>query len=246
MQEPHEDYIGLYGNVRIPKSYCQSCGGYAFVLDGELACCGTPHIPKPVRWKRESPPPDKRKMLNSIEQKLILETQNYNCFWCDRSFGIAVKLGRRQRVLKIHWDHMIPWAYDQNDSVSNFVAACSVCNMWKSSLVFQTIEQCRIYLKGKWDEAQNTENEAVGPEDVPEVPSRVCSEEEVAEVLLKQVSMASVERPKPPREGGRFAVSCDGCGQRFYPRNMKRRYCSQSCARRCERERARLRSRLSS
>ena len=33
--------LALYGNVHIPRAFCEKCQGTALILNGALACCGS-------------------------------------------------------------------------------------------------------------------------------------------------------------------------------------------------------------
>jgi hypothetical protein len=43
-------------------------------------------------------------------------------------------------------DHILPWAYRPNNSVSNLVAACMPCNVTGSDLVFPSFAAKRAYI----------------------------------------------------------------------------------------------------
>ena len=148
------DYIGLYGNIKIPKGYCSSCEGYAFVIDNKLACCDKEYTVIPKKFKRISEPEQKRKRLKRAEQHTILTEQDYRCFYCDRAFGTTITFPTKQSFLKIEWDHLVPFKYQQNNHKCNVVAACQFCNAWKRALVFQTVEEARIYLYDCWKKAE--------------------------------------------------------------------------------------------
>ena len=44
----------------------------------------------------------------------------------------------------------MPYAYSLNNLSANFGAACHICNGWKSDHVFQSLDEARVYLSGKW------------------------------------------------------------------------------------------------
>jgi CRISPR/Cas system Type II protein with McrA/HNH and RuvC-like nuclease domain len=50
-----------------------------------------------------------------------------------------------------NWDHIVPYSYSYSNADDNFVAACSICNSFKSSHVFENIIECKSYLKKRWD-----------------------------------------------------------------------------------------------
>lgn len=77
------------------------------------------------------------------------------CFYCDREFGSVVWV-KRERTLRVHWDHVTPYVHTFDNREVNFVAACQICNGWKSDKVFDTIEEIRGYLQRKWDKAMSS------------------------------------------------------------------------------------------
>ncbi len=54
--------------------------------------------------------------------------------------------GTKLVILKVCWDHRIPFAYSQDNRALNFVAACQICNGIKSSLMFERLEDARGYI----------------------------------------------------------------------------------------------------
>jgi len=148
-----QTYVALYGNVAIPKAYCDRCRRAAWVLHGRLACCGWPILIAPDRFKRESEPVQKRKLPPRADRELQLARQGHRCFYCDRSFGTYVFRGASVRPIRLRpeWDHMVPFAYSQNNQMVNFVAACHVCNRLKSDHCFQTIDDAKLYLLRAWE-----------------------------------------------------------------------------------------------
>ena len=55
------------------------------------------------------------------------------------------------RKLLPNWDHLIPYSYSYSNADENFVAACSVCNAFKSSHIFISDEECKEFIQKKWD-----------------------------------------------------------------------------------------------
>ncbi len=133
-------HVALYGNVRIPRSYCKPCGRYALVLDGVKQCCDTRAEPEATGVRRISEPANQRRKPSETDQRAILQAQGGRCLYCDRGFGQGVALV---------WDHRTPWAYAANNKASNFAAACRPCNAWKSDHIFQTVDEARVYIAGK-------------------------------------------------------------------------------------------------
>jgi len=55
------------------------------------------------------------------------------------------------------WDHAEPFMFSQNNEANNFVASCSYCNGWKSSKIFQSLEEVKDYVRARWEKkAQRT------------------------------------------------------------------------------------------
>ncbi len=146
-------YLVAYGNEFIAKAYCEKCRGYYFVIDGVLACCGREmEIEKPREQFRESSAPMRRLGPTEAYKKEQLMEQGHLCFYCLRQFGSIVYKKNREISLKIHWDHMVPFSYSQNNHNHNFVAACHICNEAKSNLIFPDIGGARDFLDGYWKE----------------------------------------------------------------------------------------------
>ena len=93
------------------------------------------------RYKKPSP----------IIQEQILDQQGFKCYWCYREFDTIYLRYNSISILSINWDHVIPYAYSYSNADENFVAACSICNSFKSSKIFVNDEQCKNYLKQRWD-----------------------------------------------------------------------------------------------
>lgn len=146
-------YIALYGNVALEKGYCPDCGSYAFVEKGILTCCDKilKDRPNTMEYVRECIPEQARRKPSAKQRNKQLEEQDYRCFYCGRSIGSFVFRGDKAIMLRIHWDHLVPYALTQNNNNSNFVAACHICNLFKSSHVFQTVEEAQVYLAEKWE-----------------------------------------------------------------------------------------------
>ncbi len=154
------DYIGVYGGIKIVKSFCADCESFAFVLGGKLACCDKPTEPDPKKYKRESLGVA-RKLPPLSDRKAMLEAQDYRCFWCEQRFGDTVQVRGREFKLMLAWDHMVPYSYTMSNNVANFVASCRSCNGWKGPMIFQSIEECRAYLRNKWNEETTIAAQAV-------------------------------------------------------------------------------------
>ena len=139
-------YVGLYGQVAIQKEFCQSCRVFAFVLDGKLACCDQASQQQPTRTKRETETEGVRRLPPLNERKAQLLEQDNRCFYCLYRFGSRVLKDKTPVILRLHWDHVVPFSYSQDNRTRNFVASCQICNAVKYNHVFQTVEEARIYV----------------------------------------------------------------------------------------------------
>lgn len=145
-------YVAMYGNIKIEKQWCVDCDGYSFVIDGKLVCCDTPAGDLPTRYKRESIPEDRRHMLKKADKEAMIEEQEHRCFYCGRRFGMIVYRKARPTILKVHFDHLVPFSLTQNNNPRNIVASCHVCNLIKRDFCFQTLEEAQVYILDKWQQ----------------------------------------------------------------------------------------------
>lgn len=111
-----------------------------------MQCCEARLVAEPTRYQRESSPEDTRRLPKLRLRQAQLEAQGHRCLYCLRTFGsFSSRWGRLLR-LRVHWDHMVPYAYNQDNRAANFAAACQVCNLLKGDRCFGTIEEARVYL----------------------------------------------------------------------------------------------------
>jgi len=139
-------HLALYGRVAIERQYCQRCRRFAFILEGAMACCRFPIDGAAERSRRMIVSEQRRRMPSVSHRKEQIKQQNGECLYCQLPLdGYVFRNGRATRI-KIHWDHVVPYSYSQDNGHPNFVASCHVCNLIKSNLVFQTIEEARTYV----------------------------------------------------------------------------------------------------
>lgn len=141
----------LYGNVVILKGWCSDCKGYYFVLNGELQCCGKHfELPEEEITKRESKTWEPRG-FSKKDKEYCLNEQNHCCIYCGIGLNDSYWDGKRKRYIsaEIHFDHFIPYVYSQNNSKSNIIASCHICNLIKSSKCFPSIDEARVYIQSR-------------------------------------------------------------------------------------------------
>lgn len=143
-------HFALYGNIGIIREQCPLCMSVALVIRGEFQCCDFKMQITPRRVVRIVEPEFVRRTPGAEDKRSILERQKQCCFYCDRRFGSAVLRKNNLRILKVCWDHQIPWVYSQNNSAQNFVAACQICNGFKGNRCFAGPDEARSFIEGRW------------------------------------------------------------------------------------------------
>lgn len=146
-------HVACYGTVKILSDVCPECERTAFILDGRFACCGiVAGGSLPEAYKRKCEASNPRAQPSAQAKKEIMAAQEGRCFYCELEIGTHVlrvinKKGTIKRIkLMLHWDHLVPYAWMNANEDHNFVAACHVCNLIKGSMMFQTVEEARVYV----------------------------------------------------------------------------------------------------
>lgn len=138
--------VYFYGNVGLTRSKCPRCHRWCIVLNNKTACCGIeiefddgkPHM------YRAGVTPHERKPLGKRKKGKILKAQGYRCLYCLQEFGsVFLRNGHEEIELSVEFDHCVPFAYNQDNSERNYVAACQVCNRLKSNFHYRDLEQAR-------------------------------------------------------------------------------------------------------
>lgn len=144
-------HVAIYGNLHMERTYCRGCRQYALVTDGEKLCCGKSTEVKPSFVKRMSSPNQIRRRPSRVERERLLDEYNHSCAYCEQRFDSIVEYHKKQKLLRVEWDHQVPWIYNQDNRISNFLPTCQFCNGWKSDKMFRTIEEVMIYVQTKWE-----------------------------------------------------------------------------------------------
>ena len=111
----------------------------------------------------------KRYKPSATAQADLLMAWENRCAYCRLPFGLFVwkrgigawtrgqgherryyKANHGAIVLRLEWDHFIPFAYSGSCDSTQFLPACHLCNQIKSDKVFRTIEGVREYLEPRW------------------------------------------------------------------------------------------------
>lgn len=148
----------MYGGVAINREFCKVCNAYSLVVDGKLVCCDKNATEEADTCKREIQVGivDRHDIPDSIKKAINIE-QGGRCLYCDREFGSVVYRHGKPIVLRLHYDHKAPWAYVGVHTRRNICAACHVCNLIKSDMIFQTVEEASIYILSKREEKGYTD-----------------------------------------------------------------------------------------
>ena len=149
------NHIAQYGNIKIPRGFCYECEGHALILENRYACCG-----KVVdnfqtnQIIQMSETIKRRRKPTAGTRRMLLDEFNHSCAYCFRKFGDRTMYHGVFKIVKLNWDHEIPYSYGQNNEASNFLPVCCFCNSFKSNKMFKTIEEVRIYVNSKWEEKE--------------------------------------------------------------------------------------------
>jgi len=141
-ENEQRDILSIYGSVSFGKRYCPKCKRHAFVIDGILQCCErrVSEIDRnDVIVKVESPGGMKRRHLTMKKKIVILKSQRWKCIYCECELTED----------SARFDHFVPFHFLQTNPVSNFVAACEICNTLKADMMFENINDASKYLKKK-------------------------------------------------------------------------------------------------
>ena len=145
-------HLAVFGTKQIPRAFCTDCERYSLILDSKIQCCDssvTLDVSQIKQYKRMSLGTP-RKYLAKKTKDSIIENQQFCCFYCGHYFDIVVRYNNKLVTLVPHFDHIVPFSYDQNNNVSNLIAACNLCNLWKSNRIFSNLEDIQIYVKEKY------------------------------------------------------------------------------------------------
>lgn len=84
-----------------------------------------------------------RKLCPTPLKHQLIKDQHGLCAYCLVPFGSIIQYGRRYKLSVVHFDHMLPFAYTNNNLDTNWAAACNFCNGMKGSKVFKSVDDIR-------------------------------------------------------------------------------------------------------
>lgn len=218
-----KSYLAVYGNVGLKKAHCQKCQCWAFVVEGVRQCCNRRFSKEPERWKRESLPEGVRRFPPAALRRMVLESQSHRCAYCEKAFGSSPIRYGQPVTLKVHWDHVTPFSFLQGNPLDNWVAACHVCNGWKSNLIFHSLTEVQLHVHAKWAYARHH----LAPE-LSDLPDADDEEAPLAEVLLPSLPMEGLRSTKPQDHKDRLII-CLICGDAMHRPKYNQKVCPGSC-----------------
>ena len=142
-------HYARYGRIFLKRMYCPECKKMTIIIDGIKQCCDGKEIN--FRAKRVVNMTNVRAIRNQPSAKRkreLLKIQNNKCFYCSLAFGDVVwhSVRKKSIILRINWEHLIPFSYGYDNSNENFVASCHICNGIKSNKMFKSIKEARDYV----------------------------------------------------------------------------------------------------
>lgn len=63
----------------------------------------------------------------------LIDTYGYLCFYCRKSIATTI-------------DHVVPYSWDEDNSIENLVPACALCNSIAGDKIFESVEHKRQYV----------------------------------------------------------------------------------------------------
>lgn len=143
--------ISLFGRAVLIRDWCEHCKCMSIVLDGYFQCCD--EKAKAITITRIERQSDTcRGRISAELKRKILVAQKHRCHYCgldlSRTWYYMDKYGD-YREIKINFDHFIPASFACVETFENLYATCSICNRYKASKMFNSIEELRIYLKNR-------------------------------------------------------------------------------------------------
>lgn len=144
----------ICGNIVLYQHFCPECDDYTLTGEIEFKCdCG-----KKTREEIKETEIVCHAKRDRLKKKIkfeLLNRQGYKCFWCNREFDSLIVKDGKETILRIHYDHIIPFSYLQGNPRNNWCASCHVCNSMKSNKMFKTEKEIRSYLNKKWKKYLN-------------------------------------------------------------------------------------------
>lgn len=146
----------IFGTVNLYRIFCDFCNDFALVNSKDKTCpdCGTKLNQENIDKIRILSNKKRTDKLGSKKlKKNLIKKQNNKCYWCSREFGDFIIKNDKAIKLKFNFEHKLPFSYTHNNDIQNIVGSCHICNGFKSGKIFESEEDCKIYLERRWNMA---------------------------------------------------------------------------------------------
>lgn len=144
---------------------------------------------------------DRRRQPRVAERARIIAQQGNRCLYCEIPLGTTISRKGKDIVLRLNWDHFIPYAYVARNPRDNWVLACHVCNGLKRGRIFKTVQEVRATIL--------PERQKKGYEDPYDVLRRIGQEIQLVPWpdRLRLANGRTVHYAKPSKTGF-WATAC--------------------------------------
>ena len=143
----------IAGKIKLYREECDKCGEFNLSGSRIFDCsCGNRYREREINYRRILAIRNKRGYISQKFKEELMMKQNYRCYWCGREFFTYVYKDGKPLKLIMHVDHVNPAAYRLDDNVDNLVGSCQLCNLFKSSKMFDDKEDCKNFITDRWYE----------------------------------------------------------------------------------------------
>ena len=142
----------ICGKVTLFREKCPDCGEYNLSHVNKFKCesCDYVYTEQKIDITRVLATTRRKSIPYKIKSALLIK-QEHKCAYCGQLFGIHIFKNGKVQKLTIHADHRLPYSLLQSNPDENWVLSCGVCNLWKGSKIFESIEDTIKFMAYKWD-----------------------------------------------------------------------------------------------
>lgn len=141
----------IYGSVTMFRHKCPVCRNDILSNDDTFECdCGHEGGNKKVQKTTIEVITGRRGIIPARIKRQLNKKQGGKCYWCNRRFGTLYYKDKTIKSLRRHYDHKVPFSYEQRNRKKNWCIACNICNLFKSNFLFKKETECVTFLSKKW------------------------------------------------------------------------------------------------
>ena len=142
----------FFGNIILYRHTCIRCEHEILSSNENYLCdCGHEYKQNEYDGTIYEIVATRRKGLPRWKKSELIKEQKNRCYWCERKFGVLYMKGSKIKSLNPCFDHIVPYSFSKASPIDGFVAACNFCNQFKSNMIFSHEDDCRKYLKKRWE-----------------------------------------------------------------------------------------------